>query len=551
MSTAAGGEVVVNGVVAVAAGAAAVAVAAAGMAVLGVGYLVCQGGYRAYKSCKKAIQDHRQKLKAEREARLQALREADDQLLNSLKGAFSNWALQGKEFLSQREEMLRQEIVQKQVKLLEVEQMAAEVALAQEQLTLVEEELEKLRSNSTPLIKGDDNKKLYEEYLEKQKEALDKRVDQLFKSLNIKELYAVTMPPPEGVVQIPASLAHYYGRIAQCRAGLTRLLSLSAESRKQLMDNIAKIEELLYQPQFDEDFVESQLTLMEGMQQKAESQEKTWRLTRQKVWEEYWALRDLLTIIEADDILADKIGSLTDIKTTLETVKKELAQPGIALEKYAFDLSNEREALEQRLESALLEHQKALNQGIKGFVEVVLEEMGYSRRETTLREGNIVVAGTGCERHPEAEISFILSPEGYLTVDLSGKGFSSQKACTQEFKKLEDKLLEHGIQVKFDKHLTTWLDYMEAFLCQEVQDLMPNQEIHVVKTRESLRIETTGREGKVSVIEVNGTTGEITQAEGQAAEQLAQAGILAEEKLEDKAKIKRIRHAKKKVTIKR
>jgi hypothetical protein len=66
-----------------------------------------------------------------------------------------------------------------------------------------------------------------------------------------------------------------------------------------------------------------------------------------------------------------------------------------------------------------------------------------------------------------------------------------------------------------------------------------------------LRIETTGREGKVSVIEVNGTTGEVTQAEGQVAEQLAQAGILAEDALEDKAKIKRIRHAKKKVTIKK
>jgi len=550
MSTAAGGEVVVSGV-AVAAGAAALAVAAAGIAVLGVGYLVCQGGYRAYRSCKKTIQDHRQKLKAEREARIQALKEADDHLLNSLKGAFNDWALRGKEFLRQREETLRQEILQKQAKFLEADQMAAEAALAQERLQLVEEELKKLRSNSTPLIKGDDNKKLYEEYLEKQKKALDKRVDQLPKSLNIKDLYAVTMPPLEGVVQVPASLAHYYERLAHCRAGLTGLLSLPEESRKHLMSEIANIEELLDNPQVDGILLESQITLLEGMQQEAESQEKTWRLTRQKVWEEYWALRDLLTIIEADDILADKIGSLTDIKTTLEKVKKELAQPGIALEKYAFDLSNKRAALEQQLDSALLEHQQGLNQGIKGIVEMVLEEMGYSQREATFQEGNIIVAGTGCESHPEAEIIFILSPEGYLTVDLSGKGFSSQKACTQEFKKLEDKLLEHGIQVKFDKHRTTWLDYMEELLRQEFQDLMPNQEIHVVKTKESLRIETTGREGKVSVIEVNGTTGEVTQAEGQAAKQLAQAGILAEDALEDKAKIKRIRHAKKKVTIKK
>lgn len=549
MSTAAGGEVI-GGLALGAATAVGAACVAAGGLLLATGYLVCKGGYRAVKTCKKAIQDHQQKLKNEREARLRALQEADEAQANRLNAIFREWAGQARQALEQKEAAVRQEMKRQQAAVLDAEQKAAAAAAAEQKLRQVEQELANARGHC-PLIKGEGNKEQYKEFLQREQAKLDELLTDLRTSVDITALYSVTMPAPPQKAAVAPEAEKFWQRLAACRAGAAMLLSAPAATMAEATSQIAGIEELLEKFEIDAGLIEKRLGALEKFCQDLQKREQQWRQVRHKVWEEYWNLQELKATIEADDILtAGLADSLTEAAEVLKAAKEILAQPGSDPVPQAEVLVVMRVKLKQRLDAVLLAHQEGINQGIQGALETVLAELGYTDRQIKVQEGTIVVSGTGTKDHPEAELQFFLSPEGYLNVDLSGRGFGSQKACTKEFNRVQAKLLEHDIQVELKKHKTTWLDYMKDLLLREFQEIVPDQEIQVTRNSNFLRLETTGRSAN-NIIEVNGDTGEITRAEGEAAVKLAQAAAPVEKiEVNEQTTKKLISRAKKKITVK-
>ncbi len=515
MSESAGGVIIV---------AAPVLVGAA--LILGAGYLVFQGGYRAIKSCKEAWEEHLKALEEERQKRLAELRQGDEEQMRRLEETFLYWAQQGEDFLSKQKEQALLQLTREQEEFFEAQRKTAQQIAIRKRIDLLESEVQKLRRSDIgpPLLTDEDKKRIYHENLLEAKKALEREQEDLM-PVDVQDRISAPPPPIPVTVDIDYDTGEHKMRLAKCRALLASLLFLQENDRKPIQSKIQELERALEKHSEPNSDIENNLDELEHTIQEGREKDKQHREARRKVWEEYLALHERYITAKLDQSFGDLIKDpIRELKELLDQVQPALIQPENDQDRLMEMLLEGKKAFHEGLNQALLDHQRGVNRHVRAVLEEVLHELGYADTEAEEIEGGINLKGRGAEKHKGAEVTFSLSPEGYLSVDLSPRGFKNQTECTQEFDRIQGKLCERGIWVKLDKLEDTWTKEIIAFLKQELKRMgYPDETITVKDEAEGTRIvASSGGEARTEIV-IDSKSGEWTKAEGPKAARLKEA----------------------------
>lgn len=536
MSTAAGGEVIVGGAILSALGLAAMAAVAGGAVIIGGCYLVCKGGCRAVAAGKQKWQEHIQALESARQQRLEELREEDERRMQNLQNAFRQWAQQGQDMLRQQEKQIRQEMMRQQSeqlsKQLEAQRKAAAAAAAQQHMEMMDQELRSLQDKDPlPLITEEAKRNNYQYQLKQGKAELEKLVNQ-YQPVPVAELSSIRFDLPVQVPSPPPDTSDYSQRLAINRAQLVALVDLADAERQAIQEQVGLVERSLTEPEPNPATLNSQLARLEEMISEAQNEAAIVRQNRQAAWDDYFSLYDHYITASNDAVfkkmLADPLAKLGNL---LDQVKEELVKPGIVAPAVRQKLQTGQQNFETEKDKALQSYQDNINKRVQNKIIAVLGEMDYKKTEVKEQDGAIRIKGKGSPRHPGAEITLEISPEGYLSVDLSGKGFRNQQLCDAEFLNLQTALHKHGIQVDLTRCKKTWLEDMQQFFTQEFQNQgYAPADIQIDNsTPEVLKIFAYQAGQLGSRIEINRQTGEVAQSVTSGTSPIATERFFAEE----------------------
>lgn len=513
MSTAAGGEIIVGGAITAALGLAALAVAAGGLAAAGGCYLICKGGCRAVGACKEKWQEHLKALESERQKRLRELRAEDERRMQNLQNAFQQWAQQGQEILRKQEEKIRQELIRQQAEQLEEERKAAAAAAARQHMEMMDQELRSLQAGDVPLLVTEEEKKNnYRTQLEQGRVELGDLVQQ-FKPKSVAELARFSFELPRLEPQEEIDTRDYKQRLAVSRARLVALVDLADSDRQPIQKQIEQVEQNLAGPQPDLTALNSQLTALEKVISAAQKKEADARRNRHAAWDGYFSLYDRYITASKDGVFHKILAEpLAKVESLLYQVKQDLLKPGIVGPEVLQKLQTGQQDFESEVEQVLQSHQANINKRVKNEIIAVLGELDYTKTEVKEQDSTIRIIGKGSKCHPGAEITLEISPDGYLAVDVSGKGFKNQQLCDAEFLRLQATLQRHGIYVDLTRCKKTWLEHMKQFLLQELQKQgYAQKDIEVDESsQEILKVFASQASQPELSIEINRHIGEIT-----------------------------------------
>jgi hypothetical protein len=539
MSTEAGGEVIIFGVLA--AGAAA-AIAIGGIAV-GAGYMVCKGGYRAVKAGKEAWDAHLKALEEERQKRLQELRKEDEALMKRLQERFAQWAQEGQNVLRQHEEQVHEKLAKKRSQLMEEERERAKKSAAWKRIESLDEELKAFKKES-PSLPSYIEKEAYQSQLEKARSELTEMAKH---SEQVETGYAdfidITTPAATPTEKLPVDLNEYSKQLGVYRAKFAGLLFLSDEDRSVIKKKIIETEKAL------EDFSDNNVSSLKGYIQELQNhlnEAVAKNQENRKVWEEaqtiYFSLHDQYTTATQDPSLKEIIKDpLDELDELLKKTREFLTQPQGDVISCFEELEKGQALFNKEVDNSLLKHQQGLNYQVKDVLANVLDDLGYADKKIDEKEGAIRVIGTGSAKHKKASVSFSLNPDGHLSVDISRRGFKNQSACNKEFFNVQQALQKHGILVELKEYKKTWMTEMAQFLEEKLKNMgYPQETINVKDVEEDKLITAYHPNGDIAEIRIDAKTGEYANVKGLEMQELKTVDLAEEEEEVEETEKERI-----------
>ena len=505
----------------IAAGGAALATAALGGIVVGAGYLAYRGGYRAVKAGKDAWQDHMKAIEAERQERLQELRKDDEAQMEKLKDSFIKWAQAGKDVLSHQEEQIRQQLEKRNAYILEEERKFSEKSAAWKRISLLDEEMKAIQEDNLVLSAQDKNEsdvKAYWNHLNESKKELSKRSKSLEKSqIDYMEAVPVASVPEPQNEELQKDAHQFAKRLAVLRGEFAGLIFLPEYEKRSYQSELGIVEgKLEFMNSENTSKIENALkelqNRMKEAQKKDDVNKQLWHDARSR----YFSLQDRHITANQDPFLSKIIKSpLDELADFLENINRFLhSEPGKAATTLE-ELNEKTKRFEEQVDRALAHHQKGLNNQVKAVLSDVLSDLGYADIKADEKDDTIRITGSDSEGLKGTKASFFLNPEGYLNIDLSGRGFRNQSVCTKEFYKIQRALQKRGIQVDLNKYEHTWMKEMVLFIKDQLVNMGYPENTMTVKNLEGGEWEVTGLDqGEKAEIVIDAESGELKKIEG-------------------------------------
>jgi hypothetical protein len=227
----------------------------------------------------------------------------------------------------------------------------------------------------------------------------------------------------------------------------------------------------------------------------------------------YFSLYDRYTTATQDPVLKELIENpLGDLHKILEEAKRRISEQQEDPAACLVMLKESQQKFENQVEALFQAHQRNLNQQVKDTIVKVIEGLGYGNVKEEMRNNKTTVTSSSIKRHKDAELCFSLDDDGYLSIDISRKGFKNQSECTKEFDRIKQALQEHGVYVELRKHKKTWLPEMVNFISAQLENMgYPIAGINAVDIEGGIRITATDTEKKIAEITIDEKTGECTE----------------------------------------